>query len=121
MFISTVLRYQPLKRLVKTNHWSISCYRVSFKSFISCIVGYLLYHLYHAFLRVHILTCGYISVCVHIDGFAQNCGSSSANTMELPRSCIWPGMFSVYDLVYGCVGVILFIVFACFIYFIVGQ
>ena len=30
-------------------------------------------------------------------------------------------MFSMYDLVYGCVGVILFIVFACFIYFIVGQ
>ena len=85
------------------------------------IVAYLLYHLYHAFLRVHILTCGYISVCVHIDGFAQNCGSSSANTLELPRSCIWPGMFSMYDLVCGCVGVILFIVFACFIYFIVGQ
>ena len=69
----------------------------------------------------YILTCGYISVCVHIDGFARNCGSSSANTLELPRSCIWPEMFSMYDLVCGCVGVILFIVFACFIYFIVGQ
>ena len=35
-------------------------------------------------------------------------------------SCVWPRMLSVYDLVCGCVCV-LFIVFACFIYFTVGQ
>ena len=70
--------------------------------------------------HLEISTCVYISVCAHIDSLARNCGSSSANTLELPRSCVWPRMLSVYDLVCGCVCV-LFIVFACFIYFTVGQ
>ena len=72
------------------------------------------------FLCVHTLICVYISVCVHIDGLGWNRSSSSANTLELPRSCIWPWMFSVYDLVCGCVCVV-FIVFASFIYFAVWQ
>ena len=80
--------------------------RTNFKSSISCIIAHILYQLYHAFLCVLTLTCVYISVCAHIDG--------------LPRSCVWPRMLSVYDLVCGCVCV-LFIVFACFIYFTVGQ
>ena len=83
----------------------------------NCII---LCQLYHVFLHVHTLTCVYISVCVHIDGLTRNCGSSSANTLELPRSCAGPWMLSVYDLVCGCVCV-LFIVLACFIYFTVGQ
>ena len=33
-------------------------YPVNLKSFISCIVVYILFYVYHAFLRIHILTYG---------------------------------------------------------------
>ena len=78
------------------------------------MIAYILYQLHHAFLRIHTLTCVYISVCVHIDGLARNRGRSSANTLELPRSCVWPWMFSVYDLVCGCVCVSIYCV--CMLY-----
>ena len=97
LFTWPYLLYWPLEWLEKTNyHWSFLNYRVNLKPFISCTIAYILYQLYHAFLHVNTLTCVYISVCVHINGLAQNCGSSSANTLELPRSCVWPWMLSVY-------------------------
>ena len=73
-------KYFPCITLLNFGHYVPR--RTSEPGGISCIITYILYQLYHAFLRVHTLTCVYISVCVHIDGLARNCGSSSANTLE---------------------------------------
>ena len=50
---------------------------------------------------------------------ARDRGSSSANTLELPRSCIWPGMFSMYDSVCGCVCDFIYCV--CMLYLIYSR
>ena len=64
----------------------------------------------------------YLLVCVHIDGLARDCGSSSAlsssaNALELSRSRARPWM---YMLMCGCVCVCVFCSFVLYSY-IVGQ
>ena len=73
-----------------------------FYTFYITLYGYIVLHyLYHAFcIYILLPVVMYLLVCVHIDGLARNCGSISANALELLRSRARPGK---YMLMCGCV------------------